>query len=301
MNTKVTEKSIADLLSPATDFSDINAGSEDAFSKVVFDLYRETAIVIVLSASLHESFDQKEGVLSRNQAIGAGLVIRIVKFMKAIMALLVDKVSEHGEVVMALNRCITESATNLKFFCEKANVEDFEEFIKSSLKPEKEMYAFLQEKIKRRGSILPIETRMLKSITGVFKISGIAETEIDKLIIPRRKDYKTILTALDMESIYPMLQGIQSHSIHGSWVDLVKHHIEEVDSGFRPTPESVTPDPRLLCPINVFVLMAVESYIRKYFPENDKGISVLLIRITDLIKRLTKIESLHEEKLSKNS
>jgi hypothetical protein len=219
--------------------------------------------------------------------------------MKAVMALVVDKVSEHGEVIMALNRCITESAANLRFFCEKATDEDFEEFIKSSLKPEKEQYAFIQENIKRRGSILPIETRMLKSITDVFQTSGVTEREINNLTIPRRKDYKVILTTLGMESIYPMLQGIQSHSIHGSWVDLVKHHLEEVTSGFRPKPEPVIPDPRLLCPINIFVLKATESYVRKYFSEGDEGVSVLLSRITDLIDRIKKVDALHEEKLSK--
>jgi len=299
MGTEVTEKSIGDLLGSPTDISNINADSGNTFSRVVFNQYRETTIVIGVSAHLYESFNPKEGVLPRNQAIGAGLVIRIMKFMKSVMALLIDKVSEHGEVIMALNRCITESATNLRFFCEKATDEDFEEFIKSSLKPEKEQYAFIQENINRRGSILPIETRMLKSIISVFKTSGVVETDIDKLKIPRRKDYKTILTALGMESIYPMLQGIQSHSIHGSWIDLIKHHLEEIDSGFRPTPDPVIPDSRLLCPINIFVLMAVDSYIRKYFPENDAGISFLLSRVVDLIERLTKIDSLHEQKLSK--
>ncbi len=298
MTIEVNEKSIKDILGLPTDISNINVGSGGAFSKVVFDLYRETAIVITLSAHLCESFNPKEDVLPRNQAIGAGLVIRITKFMKAVMVLLIDKVSEHGEVIMALNRCITESATNLRFFCEKATDKDFEEFIKSSLKPEKEQYAFIQESIKKRGNVLPIETRMLKSIISVFKTSGVIEMEIEKLTIPKRKDYKTILTTLGMESVYPMLQGIQSHSIHGSWVDLIKHHLEEVDSGFRPTPDPVIPDPRLLCPINIFVLMAVESYIRKYFPKNDEGISVLLARIADLMERLTKIDSLHEKKLS---
>src|SRR3989344_2735285 len=298
MGTEVTEKSIGDLLGSPTDISNINADSGNTFSRVVFNQYRETTIVIGVSAHLYQSFNPKEGVLPRNQAIGAGLVIRIAKFMKAVMALLIDKVSEHGEVIMALNRCITESATNLRFFCEKATGEDFEEFIKSSLKPEKEQYSFIQENIKRRGSILPIETRMLKSMGNVFKISGVQEIDINKLIIPKRKDYKTILTALGMESIYPMLQGIQSHSVHGSWTDLIKHHLKEVDSGFRPMPESVTPDARLLCPINIFVVTAVASYIKKYFPENHEGITIILERITDLVERLTKIDSLHEEKLS---
>ena len=169
--------------------------------------------------------------------------------------------------------------------------------MKSSLKPEGDQYRVIQNNIARRGKTLPIETRMLSSINRTFENSGVKSIdELNK--IPKRKDYKRILEALEMDTSYPMLQGVPSHSIHGTWVDLALHHLEKVGSGFRPHPDSVTPDPRLFCPISILVLYAMRSYVNKNFPASHEGISILLARIEDLIDRNTKIDALHEKLLS---
>jgi len=298
MNEVSTEKSMNDLLGQATDISGIGVESKGAVEKAAFDLYRETAIVAVASSHLFESHNPDNGALPRNQAIGAGLIVRIAKFMSAVLALLCDKVQEHGEAVMALNRCITESAINLKFFCEKAVPQDFDDFIKSSLRPEKESYIDIQKNISERRETLPIETRMLNSINRVFRISGITGIgELDQ--IPKRKNYKNILSSLGMGSLYPMFQGIPSHSVHGTWVDLVLHHLDEIPGGFKPRPDSVTADARLLCPISDIVLMAIRSYVGKYFRKENEGILALLARIDNLIVRNKKVDSIHEEQVAK--
>lgn len=298
MGIKVTEKSINDLIGPPTDISSIGTDPKKSVSEIAFDLYRETAIVAIVSSHLYESYDPIKGALPRDQAIEAGLLIRIIKFMASVLALLCDKTREHGEVIMALNRCITESAINLRFFCEKATQQDFDEFVKSSLKPEKETYTIIQENVSKRGEALPIETRMINSINRVFRNSGV--TGVNELnSIPKRKGYKSILKTMGMESDYPMLQGVPSHAIHGTWVDLMLHHLEEVDSGFRPKPDPTRPDARLICPINMIVLTAVKSYVDKRFPRGHEGISTLLARIDDLIERNIKIDALHEERFSK--
>ncbi len=298
MSAEATEKSINDLLGLPTDISSIGANLKESFSKVAFDLYRETAIVAVVSSCLYESYNPHKGVLLRDQAIEAGLIVRITKFMASVLALLCDKTRKHGEVIMALNRCITESAINLKFFCKKATQHDFDEFVKSSLKPEKETYIFIQKNISKRGKVLPVETRMLNSINRVFQSSGVAG--VDELnSIPKRKDYKRILTIMGMESLYPMLQGVSSHSIHGTWVDLILHHLEENNSGFRPKPDPTTPDVRLLCPINTIVLISIRSYVSKHFSRKHEGVLSLLDRIDNLIERNDKVDALHEERLSK--
>lgn len=295
---EATRVSIENLLGKPTDISDVNANAPQTLARSAFDLYRETATVAIAASNLYESYEPEMGALARNQAIGAGLLTRIAKFMSAVMALLVDKVKGHGEVILALNRCITESAVKLNFFNEKAVQEDFDNFVKSSLKPEKELYTIIQRNIASRGRTLPIETRMLNSINRVFQKSGINDIS-DLKVIPKSKDYKSILEALSIDTLYPMLQGVPSHSIHGTWVDLIQHHLEEHGAGFRPRPESKTPDARSMCPINVVVLTAIKSYLNKYFPSSHNGISVLLARIDDLISRNLKVDSIHEEYLSK--
>jgi hypothetical protein len=298
MGLSVTRKVVDDLLGPPTDISEIDAARKESLARAAFNLYVEAAILTVAVSHLYESVDSTEVSLTRNQAIEAGLAVRITKYMGAVMALHLDKVRQHGEVVMTLNRCITETAVNLMFFCEKATSEDYDEFVKSSLRPERDLYKTVQENIAKRGKVLPIEVRMLNSITRVFDSSGVSG--IDELNrIPKRKDYKTILDALGMSSAYPMMQGVPSHLIHGTWVDIMSHHLEKMISGFRPKPEPVVPDPRLLCPVATLVLCAMRSYVNKNFPVNHPAISLLLDRIGDLMERTARVDALHEEQISK--
>ncbi len=294
---EATKNSIQNLLGKPVDISDVSVNSPGTISRSAFDLYKETAIVAIASSNLYESYEPEKGALTRNQAIEAALLVRVAKFMSATMALLVDKVKEHGEVIMTLNRCIIESAVKLRFFTEKAKQRDFDDFVKSSLEPERNLYLTIQQSIEKRGETLPIETRMLNSINRVFKNSGV--TNVDELkYIPRPKNYRSILKELNIESLYPVLQGVPSHSIHGTWVDLIQHHLEEHEMGFRPKTESKKPDPRLMCPISVVVLTAIKSYLNKYFPSSNEAIAVLLKRIDDLILRNMKVDSIHEQYLS---
>lgn len=292
---KITEKTINDLLGAPTDISGLTNGTEKSFSKIAFCLYKETLMISILSSELYESYNPDENIQSREQAISAGLVTRISKFMTSVLALLCDK-KNHGEVIMALNRCITESSINLRFFCEKATEKDFDDFIKSSLKPERDTYAYIKENITKRGSDLPIEKRMLNSINQLFESSGIKNFEELKSI-PKRKNYKEILEAMDMGSVYPMFQGISSHSIHGTWVDILKHHLIEIDSGFKPNHNSISTDARLLCPINSIVLSSVKSYINKYFLKENEAIEIIFSRIDDLIERNKNVDLLHEKSM----
>lgn len=289
---ELTKESINETLGPPTDIS--NLESSAAISKASFCLYKETMMITVLSSNIHGSYASEEYVLSRNQAIGVGLIIRITKFMVSVLALLCDRTREHGEVILALNRCITESAVKLIFFCDKASQDDIDQFIRSSLKPEKEAHSLIQNKINKRGYSLPIEKRMLKSIDKKFSDSGVKKTEP----LPRNKDYKSILTAIGMESTYPFLQGIASHAIHGNWVDLLAHNLEKTEDGFKPSLDPLTTDARLLVPINTIVLTAIRSYVSKHFPNYNEGISTLINKIDNLEERNLKVDNSHEEKIS---
>ena len=102
---------LQEMLSPRVDFSGI--GSETDHRKldgIVFELYKEALSVVNLAAHLLSEADAAKGGWPRNQAICAGLLIRISKFMLVVTALSAD--GNRGEVVQALNRSILESAIN---------------------------------------------------------------------------------------------------------------------------------------------------------------------------------------------
>ncbi|MDA3840560.1 MAG: DUF5677 domain-containing protein [Patescibacteria group bacterium] len=294
MKDKIIESSVDEIMGAPVDISNFN---EENCSRIAFDLYKEAMSAVTVVCGLCNPDDKSEYIYGRDQSLIVGLLVRIVKFMASATALSVDKVKEHGEVILALNRSIVESAINVIYFCTKAKPEDVDIFVRSALKAEKNLFNSIQENIKQRGKKLPIEERMLKSIDRLFRASEINGIE-DLKQIPRWKDYKTILREINLEWAYPVLQQIPSHSIHGTWSDIAMHHLEYNGEKFSAKLESIRVDARLLSPISKLVLIALKAYLEKYYGDVENH--PLLLRVNDLIERNEKIEKMHEEILSKD-
>jgi hypothetical protein len=283
---------VHDLLEQPVEVSDAvlqRRRDEGIFDVLAFDLYRETAMVLVVTSQCSPT---ENGVLTRNQAICAGLLVRIVKFMTAVMQL--SSSTDRAEIVMALNRSIHESEINLRFLLLKNEERFFDQFVLFSLGPEREMYDTIQQNIAARGGErLPIEDRMLESIARVCKASGIAIDQVD----PKYRNWggtvRDRLKELGEEDLYAV-QRIWSHAIHGTWVDLLFHNLRETDQGFELRSEYTAVDERLMLPLCTKLLQAAEQYIHFFFPGIPE-INPLLDRIQDLSERIEKVDLTAED------
>ena len=202
--------------------------------------------------------------------------------------------------MLALNRSITESATNLRFLVAKNEERFFDQFVRFSLSPERELYDSIQENITARdGKVLPIEQRMLESIDGPCRLAGVKIADLS----PKMGDWggglRNRLIALGEGEGYAAQHRVPSHAVHGTWIDLVKHHIRQADNGFKPDPTWSAVDTRLLLPICLLVLSAARDYIVAFFhplPELEP----LLQRIADLTSRVATVDEAHEEWFNKH-
>ncbi|MGB8013458.1 MAG: DUF5677 domain-containing protein [Terriglobales bacterium] len=159
-----TTDAFEEMLAPKVDIDCIaNEIDRHKIDAVVFELYKETMRVLNLSAHIMDDTADAAGGLSRNQAICAGLLVRMFKFMMAVIQLSYE--TSRGEVVLALSRSILESAINLEFLVRANDDRHFNDFVEYSLGPERELYDMIQANIaQRNGEVLPIEKRMLASI-----------------------------------------------------------------------------------------------------------------------------------------
>ena len=159
-----TPEALSEMLMPPVDISGLaSETNEEKVSAVVFELYQEAASVVNAAGHLLDEAAKAKGGWPRNQAICSGLMIRISKFMLVVTQLSATK--NRGEVVIALNRPILESAINLEFLVRANDDKVFDQFVKSSLGPERELNDLIQANIaSRNGEVLPIEKRMLQSI-----------------------------------------------------------------------------------------------------------------------------------------
>lgn len=289
-----------DLLSKPTEVTgDIlkACAAQENFSGLAFELYKEAAVVTGVCAHVYMGYEAN-AALNRNQAICSGLLVRIAKFMTAVAQLVSQ--AERGDVVFALNRSIFESATNLRFLTLKDDGAIYDQFVRSGLAPERELYDIIQRNIRSRAdkAVLPIETRMLNSIDRVSKLSGFKIEEIDSRYREWGGGIRNRLRELGEDDLYVATQRIPSHAVHGTWVDLVLHHLEPVGEGFTPDPSWSAVDSRLLLPTCILVLAAAQAYLRKFLGGDVPELRPLHRRIDDLYQKMRKVEQAHEDWLN---
>ena len=266
----------------------------EKINELVFELYKESVSILNLAAHLLDDAANAKGGWPRNQAICAGLIIRISKFMLVVTQL--SAKGDRADVVFALNRSILESSINLEFLLAKNDDAAFEQFVRFSLGPERELYDIIQANIAERGCEVLIEKRMLDSINSVCKKSGVKIEEVKQKYGDWGGGVRERLKALKKEKEYVAVQRLPSHAVHGTWVDLCMRHLEYDAKAdvFLPDNSFTNVDARLLGPIATFVLQPTKLYLERFFskvPETAK----LLERIEDLQDRILEADAAHEK------
>jgi hypothetical protein len=295
-----TPEALEGRLMPPVDVSGAEHESDpEKINEIAFELYKEAASVVNLAAHLLDDEASAKGGWPRNQAICAGLMIRIFKFMLVVTQL--SAKGDRAEVVSALNRSIMESSINLEFLVSANGEKFFDQFVKFSLGPERELYDTIQANISARGGkVLPIERRMLDSVESVCRVSDVKIEDLNRKYGDWGGGVRERLKALNKEERYVGLQRLSSHAIHGTWVDLYMNHLDwdSKTNAFSPHAAFSWVDERILGPIAIFVLEAAKAYIERFFAALT-GSELILGRIDDLNRRLLAVGTVHERIMSK--
>ena len=259
------------------------------FGALVYELYKEACSLVSVSSAIYLGGTVDTIKLDRDQAICAGLLVRISKYMVSVIKLSAD--IEHGETVQALNRCIIESVVNLRYLLIKDDNEVYDRFVKTSLVAERELYDIIQNNIETRGGEqLAIEQSMLNSIKDTCQQSGLTVEEINPRAGSWGGSFRDKLTTLGYDwTTYTTLERIPSHAIHGDWIDLVKNHLRPKVDGFEPNCDHLKTDGELLSPVGIFVVEAVRDYLNKYFDLPDT--EPLHQRLDSVQERLMRVEA----------
>ena len=106
--------------------------NDEEYSVLAFELYKESGKILALCSHSFIGYESGDKVLGRDQAVCAGLLVRIAKFMTAVMQLVSSKPNS-ADVVFALNRCIVESAVNMRFLAVRHEKRFYDQFVDSAL------------------------------------------------------------------------------------------------------------------------------------------------------------------------
>jgi hypothetical protein len=262
---------------------------------IAFELYKEACRVVAFAAHLVDEATANHGGFARNQAICAGLMVKISKFMLAVVQLSTG--DDRGEVVSALNRIIFESAISLEFLARSKDDKYFDQFVEFSLGPERELYDQIQANVAARsGEVLPIEKRLLDSTRYICAASGVRIEEVQKKHRDWGENARARLKTLGKESLYATIYRMSSHAVHGTWPDLFTGHLtyDETTKLFQPETKWTRVGSRLLAPMALLALEAVDPYLDRFFPASAEW-DLLKERIVDLRGRLLEADEADEK------
>jgi len=293
-------ETIAEMLGPKVDISSLdNETSRSKVTTLAFELYKEAIRVLNLAACILDRASSASGGLSRNQAICAGLLIRMVKFMIAVLDLTCK--NDRGEVVLSLNRSIMESAFDLEFLVRADDDKHYDDFVRYSLGAERESYDLVHANIAKRGNdtVLPIEKRILRSLARLCEVSGVKIEDVHPKWGSWAGGLKQRLQFLQKEEQYVFMHRVPSNAVHGTWVDLYKQHLDynSQTKRFMPRSKWRPTDARVYGPTGVLVLDAVKPYVEKFFSTIPES-KLLLERVDDLHDRIIAVEQAHERLLA---
>jgi len=196
---------------------------------MLFEWYKFVALVTNFFARLHGEQPMIRALPRVHYAVLAGLLSRVSRLMASNVVL--SHKGFHGETTLILDRCIFESCVNIAWLCSGHLPDAFERYLAEGLQTEVEFDGEIRARIKDRGGgVLQIEERMLASIGRTLASANMTKEVV--LGTKKMPDMAARISALGHERLlYVVGQRIGSHHVHGTWVSLRAHYLEEADGG----------------------------------------------------------------------
>lgn len=153
--------------------------SEDKFMDACVELLKQTIELIYRVVGLkYCDIDGVPKKIDKDEAVVGGNLTRLIKLNTSFL----QNICEGKlEICYIINRCIAETAINIKFLLIEGEERVKRNYIKNSLITEKELWKTILSNIKERsGDVLPIEERMQNSIQNSFDKSDFDLDEVKR-------------------------------------------------------------------------------------------------------------------------
>lgn len=147
------------------------------------------------------------------------------------------------------------------------------------MKTELEFKQIIENNISKRGEAVPLEQRMLKSITNHIKESGLSIEQIKSA--KKLPNLDTIADSIGFDRLfYFVTQKMGSHHVHGTWPSLLIHYLRENDVEarykFGPRDHDCSTHINQFMLVPRIVLDALRTYVRFFLnqPEAEALVAV---------------------------
>jgi hypothetical protein len=260
-----------------------SAKSEDVFGEAAFELFKEAGILTVLAAGLIPPEP-----MTRDDAILCGLLVKTCKLGKAIVAMSTHLGSDRQ---LALFRELIEALATLRYLLdESGDGSRFMAYVLNSSAAEREFLKVVARNVADRGTELPIEASMTRSIQNTTASAGID----DAGSVPGKKrigwpSAETLVNGLGGD-VYLAYRG-GSSVLHSQWADLIRNHLVRTEDGhFVPSFDEPAPRPQPLYAGATLLAITIDRYLTKMRPD---ALELFRMHLSSLEERLQRLVQMH--------
>lgn len=239
------------------------------FRPMLFEWYKYVGIVCNIIASISEESEDYKSIPEIHHAILIGLLNRCSRLVLANIAL--THKGLYGETFQILQRSIFESSTKLIWLCYQNDNESFNRFLADGMKSDIELLEYVNNQIsKRDGKVQVIEKRMITSINDVIEKTCLSVEEIKACKkLPTLSDMLKDIELKNDRLNYIVDQKIGSHSIHGTWTNLVKYYLSYENNKYVLRDHNVEVQEVQFVASSFHVLNSLISYLEYVFKEGE--------------------------------
>lgn len=222
----------------------------------------------------------------RHQAVLMGVMSRLYKLYDTFQMLTCE---QRMEMSMIIGRSTTDTAIDVIYFSGRREAELLDEFIRTSLATDKEIYELmLNDEADGRGDPI-IRDRIKSSIESVFNDAGMTLDEIDSRKWKRKHSTRKRSELCGIENLYLLIYKNLSRVTHSSWSEIVKYHLEMDGLSWSPNLNHAVPSPQLVGSLPILVAKAGIEYTES-LTEN----TTLIGRFRELIDWFVAMAHKHE-------
>lgn len=266
------EESKEEVFAPIPTFTNeqlMQCAKEGSFVEPAFELYKSLGIAIVKLVNITENSDEHHQVRkTKNFQIIQGMMLRAARLMTSVLKL--SQSGHHAESVSILKRCIDETAINIMFLLKEDKPELFHQYRKSSLTQEAELLDFVNDQVKTRGDAeRQIETSIKRHITRAAKLAEIDLSKVPRKHTPWGGSLRDKFEKLGMPDFYLFYMRIPSHAVHGTFVDLIQHYLEEDGDLLIPSDNPNRLDDAHLVTSGLLTGLSAQAYCDSYFFDDE--------------------------------
>ena len=258
---------------------------------VLFKWYKYVGLLANFYASIQKKSPAIKGIPKIHYSVLIGLLNRCSRLMLSNVTL--SHKGLFGETTSIIDRSIIdrsifESAIKLTWICHKGDYDSFNRFIAEGLKTELEFKKNIEGNIgKRSGEKLAIEDRMIASINNYIHKSELTEEQI--LASKKLPDMASMISVIGKNRLaYIVGQKIGSHHVHGTWVSLWFHYLEEHDGVIHPRDHNCETHINQYAYISLVVLDSIKAFVEYVCkdPNDVEGMAKLIVAVSGEIQKV---------------